>query len=94
VHRNSWADIQRHPGFQRALADISAGVENCRKSCEYFPVCGGGNPSNKLAELGTFTGTETQNCRLHVKAIADVVMEHLEEELHVPAADFAEVHQL
>ena len=34
--------------------DIAAGVEACRKECEYFSVCGGGAPVNKLAENGSF----------------------------------------
>jgi uncharacterized protein len=81
VHTNSWAEIAENPGFRRAHADIAAGIELCRQSCQYFSVCGGGCPSNKLAELGTFAGTETDHCRFHVQAIADVVMEKVEREM-------------
>jgi uncharacterized protein len=81
VHAQTWAQIAEHPGFQRACADIAAGVELCRRSCQYFSVCGGGCPSNKLAELGTFAATETQCCRFHVQAVADVMIERMERDM-------------
>ncbi|MBI3436671.1 MAG: GRRM system radical SAM/SPASM domain protein [Proteobacteria bacterium] len=83
VHTDDWQAIIAHPGFRRAYGDILAGIAQCRESCAYFSVCGGGNPSNKLAELGTFAGTETQYCRLHVQAFADLVIEDLEHEIGV-----------
>ena len=36
-----------------------AGVELCRQECQYFSVCGGGEPVNKLSENGTFVSSET-----------------------------------
>jgi uncharacterized protein len=78
VHTDSWSNLMQHPRFLRVQQDVEAGIEKCRESCGYFAVCGGGNPSNKLAELGTFTGTETQHCRLHVQAVADVILERIE----------------
>lgn len=81
VHRQGWNEVLSHPGFRKAFDDIQAGIERCRETCAYFSVCGGGNPSNKLSELGTFRGTETQYCRLHVQAFADIVLEELEQEL-------------
>jgi uncharacterized protein len=83
VHTNNWQEVVAHPGFQKAHSDILAGIGQCRESCAYFSVCGGGNPSNKLAELGTFAGTETQYCRLHVQAFADIVIEDLEHEIGI-----------
>jgi uncharacterized protein len=83
VHTDDWSAIVSHPGFRKAYSDILAGIELCRGSCGYFSVCGGGNPSNKLAELGTFVGAETQYCRLHVQAFADIVIEDLEHEIGI-----------
>ncbi len=83
VHNDDWRAIVSSTGFKMAYADILAGIQRCRDSCAYFSVCGGGNPSNKLAELGTFVGTETQYCRLHVQAFADIVIEDLEKELGI-----------
>ncbi len=61
--------------FKRLNRDVAAGVEMCRRSCEYFSVCGGGSPVNKLYENGTIASCETMYCRLGVKAIADLAME-------------------
>jgi uncharacterized protein len=78
VHKHSLHDVLRHPGFVRVQKDVDEGVRRCREKCGYFAICGGGNPSNKLAELGTLTGTETLHCRLHVQAVADVVLARIE----------------
>ena len=60
------------------LEDIEAGVAMCRNSCEYFSVCGGGEPVNKLAENGTFISTETTYCRLTKMRATDLVLDALE----------------
>ena len=83
VHTDDWPAIVSHPGFRKAYSDILAGIEQCRESCAYFSVCGGGNPSNKLGELGTFAGSETRYCRLHVQAFADIVIADLEHEIGI-----------
>jgi uncharacterized protein len=58
--------------------DIQAGIEACRELCQYFSVCGGGAPSNKFSELGTFRGTETFACRSTVKGLADGCMDFID----------------
>jgi sulfatase maturation enzyme AslB (radical SAM superfamily) len=50
----------------------------CRERCEYFSVCGGGEPVNKLAENGTFASTETAYCRLTKMRATDLVLDALE----------------
>jgi uncharacterized protein len=67
--------------FQQIYRDMSAGVELCRQTCEYFGLCGGGAGSNKYWENGTFNCSETQACRYRIKAIADVVLGGLENSL-------------
>jgi uncharacterized protein len=57
--------------------DILKGVKECRDNCEYFSVCGGGCPSNKLWENGDFATTETLHCRLTIKAMVDVILDKL-----------------
>jgi uncharacterized protein len=64
--------------FQRLNRDVAAGVELCRSSCDYFSVCGGGSPVNKLYENGTVVSSETMYCRLYTKLIADITMEIIE----------------
>jgi uncharacterized protein len=55
--------------------DIQAGVEACRGECEYFSVCGGGAPVNKLFENGSFTGTGTSYCTLTQMVPTDLILE-------------------
>lgn len=55
--------------------DIDAGVERCRRECEYFSVCGGGAPVNKLTENGSFASTRTAFCALTQMVPTDLVLE-------------------
>jgi uncharacterized protein len=66
-------DVLIDEKFRRVARDITEGVNLCRESCKYFSVCGGGAPSNKVYEHGTFACTETTHCRLNVQAVYDVV---------------------
>jgi uncharacterized protein len=85
INRDALVDLPRRPVFARMLADIVAGVAMCRDSCEYFSVCGGGEPVNKLAENGSFASTETTYCRLTKMRATDLVLDALE---RVPAGGF------
>ena len=67
--------------FRQIHQDMSAGVELCRQNCDYFGLCGGGAGSNKYWENGTLNSSETKACRYRIKAIADVVLEGLENSL-------------
>ena len=65
------------------------GFRSCRAArgtdpnltCEYFSICQGGSPANKLFENGTFDSTETLFCRMSKKAVIDVVLGHMEKAL-------------
>jgi uncharacterized protein len=78
INRDALVDLAHLPNFAKMLRDIRAGVEMCRESCEYFSVCGGGEPVNKLAENGTFASTETAYCRLTKMRATDLVLDALE----------------
>ena len=77
VHDGPIEDMLADPRFQAVHRDILAGVEACRSACGYFAVCGGGAPGNKLFERGSFAATETIYCRCQVKALTDVLLDHL-----------------
>jgi uncharacterized protein len=81
VHADALTDILRNPGFLQVNAEIERGVERCRATCDYFEICRGGAPANKLFENSTFDSTETLFCRLAKKAVIDVVLERLERTL-------------
>jgi len=74
------------PKFERVAAEIAAGVERCRSSCEYFGLCGGGAGSNKYWEHGSFDCSTTQHCRYRIQLVTDVVVEGMERELGLSAA--------
>jgi uncharacterized protein len=78
VHKDRLADIVARAAYQSLAGEIEAGVTACRKSCRYFDICGGGAPSNKLAEHGRFDITETAFCRLSRQVTADVVLARIE----------------
>jgi uncharacterized protein len=79
-------DILASPQFCAVNDDIQRGVAKCRQTCPYFSVCGGGEPSTKLAENGTFDSTETMHCRLTIQALCQVVLEGVEERLGIANA--------
>ena len=83
VFEGKLEDIYTQSKFIEVNAQIQQGVNKCRETCEYFAFCGGGSPSNKLYENGTFDSTETIACRLKVKATTDALLECLEEKYHI-----------
>ena len=81
VLENSLESVVHPEKFQRMQRDMAAGVERCRRECDYFGVCGGGAGSNKYWEHRTFDCTETQACRYRIKLVTDVVLQEMERSL-------------
>jgi uncharacterized protein len=81
VAEHSLADMVQSRAFRAMAADIGAGVQACKATCRYFPLCGGGEPSNKLGETGSFRSTATLHCTANVKEVVEVVLRGVEEEL-------------
>lgn len=67
--------------FKHIFQEIETGVGMCHDNCPYFSVCGGGAPSNKYYENGTFASTETLYCKYTKKVIMDIILEDMEKEL-------------
>ena len=55
-------------GFRDVRSAVDRGIAECRRSCSYFAICGGGSPAHKLAATGRLDGSETLFCRLAVKS--------------------------
>ena len=85
VNNDSLNSIIASKKFKVIYNEINKGIDQCSKSCEYFEICGGGAPSNKLFENGVFDSSETMYCNNHIKAVADAVIEHLEENANINA---------
>ena len=75
IRLNSLAEIHE-ACLQSALhRDIQQGVAACRAECEYFSVCGGGAPVNKLFEKGGFAAARTSFCTLTQIVPTDLILE-------------------
>lgn len=75
INTDSFARI-RDAAYGSALyRDISAGVAACREACEYFSICGGGAPVNKLSENGSFATTRTAYCTLTQIVATDLILD-------------------
>jgi len=77
VNRDRLNELADRPLLARMRVDIDAGVAMCRERCEYFSVCGGGEPVNKLAENGSFATSETTYCRMTKMRPTDLIVDRL-----------------
>jgi uncharacterized protein len=75
IRTDSLEQMHRSRTMTAMSRDIAAGVAACRDNCEYFSVCGGGAPINKLAENGSFTGTRTSFCSLTQMVPVDLILD-------------------
>lgn len=91
LRTDSFEEVSARVLKSRVYADIQAGVQECRCTCGYFGVCGGGAPSNKIYENGSAASTETAYCRA-IMAAMDVVLE-LTERLPAPNGPNGDVSQ-
>jgi len=78
INRDRLTELAEGPMLRKMRNDIAAGVELCRERCEYFSICGGGEPANKLSENGSFVSTETTFCRMTKMRATDLVLDLLD----------------
>jgi uncharacterized protein len=71
VHTDRWRDVASSDRVVRLSEKLEAGIDECRRSCEYFAYCGGGFYASKWAEHRTFVVAETMACRFSMKAVFD-----------------------
>ena len=87
VGRSDIVAIKSSKEFQRAASEIWSGVGECAESCEYFSVCGGGAPSNKYFENGSFASTSTMYCRSTIQIPVRIVLKDFERKLNLSTND-------
>jgi uncharacterized protein len=75
VHSSSLEEMRGSDAMLAMARDIAAGVDTCRRSCEYFSVCGGGAPVNKLFENDSFASGRTSFCDLTQKVPIDLILD-------------------
>jgi uncharacterized protein len=78
INHQSLADIHRTCVESALHRNIQAGVQACSAGCDYFSVCGGGAPGNKLFENGSFASTTTSYCTLTQMVPTDLILEAYE----------------
>lgn len=74
VHHDMIASLVDSPKYQSIQRDIIAGIAKCKEKCDYYLLCGGGSPVNKLHENGTFDSAETISCNFRIKQVANVII--------------------
>jgi uncharacterized protein len=79
IHSDSLEQMRSSTAMRAMARDIAAGVEVCRRECEYFSTCGGGAPVNKLAENGTFESARTAFCALTQMVPTDLILAAFEQ---------------
>lgn len=87
VHTDSLSDVLNSSKFRQAYELIEAGVNQCRASCKYYGLCGGGSPANKYFENGKLDSTTTMFCQLSIMAPIDVVLMKLESQREAVSAE-------
>ena len=75
ININSLAEIHSACLSSALHRDIQAGTRACETACEYFSVCGGGSPVNKLFENGSLISTTTSFCTLTQMVPTDLILE-------------------
>ena len=87
VLTSSLEEMLKDPVFQKVSSEIATGVQQCKDTCGYWALCGGGSPSNKFFEHGRFDATETRSCYVHKKGTVDVLMQYLERRTGIALSD-------
>lgn len=83
VLRDPIRSMLHNDRFESIFTELLAGVEHCRRTCQFFAYCGGGAPANKLAEHQTLASAETAYCRAVVQAPLLAMLERYEEWVRV-----------
>ncbi|WP_210750088.1 cyclophane-forming radical SAM peptide maturase AmcB [Nocardia gamkensis] len=60
------------------VAEALTGIANCRKQCEHFSYCRGGQVANKYFETGRLDTTETAYCRTSKIDLLEGILRHAE----------------
>jgi uncharacterized protein len=75
INTDSLDQMRRTAAMNAMTDDIAAGVEACRNSCDYYSICGGGAPVNKLSENGSFRSGKTSFCSLIQMVPTDIILD-------------------
>jgi uncharacterized protein len=74
IGTHSLEEMRASEAMRAMTRDIAAGVARCRATCEYFSVCAGGAPINKITENGSFDSDRTGFCMLTQMVPTDLIL--------------------
>ena len=80
-------EMARSGKLRVMMRDFEKSTDFCRSTCDYFDVCTGGFELTKRTALGTFEAGETTECMIHVKALADALLDDIA--LHLEGHEMA-----
>jgi len=78
---DSLEEIASSAKLGRIQKDFEYSHRACESQCDYFELCSGGYNLIKYRRYGRFDAVETPECKVHVKAFADTLMDHMNEHL-------------
>ncbi len=81
VFTDNFLEALQTTKFKSVYSDILNGIKKCKNECDYFTVCGGGTPSNKYSENGSFDSTVTNHCKFKFQGVFDVFFNKIEYEV-------------
>jgi len=81
VKTDTISSIIENEKFKKMFTEILSGIKKCKDECEYFSLCGGGAPSNKYYENGSFDTTETNFCLFSKKLLVDTFLTEIENKI-------------
>lgn len=77
IYKDSFASVLASKKYIKMRDEVAAGMNACKKECEYFFLCGGGSPSNKLFENNSFDSTETFFCQAKTQIPISIITNDL-----------------
>jgi uncharacterized protein len=77
ILREDLSVMARSPKLRRIAADFETSHAACERGCEYFQLCSVGYYLIIYRLFGTFDATETPECSVHVKTMADTLLSHI-----------------
>jgi uncharacterized protein len=83
IATDEFAGIIETYKFKKIAHDIERGNQICSQNCQYYFLCGGGAPSNKYYENGSFSSGETMYCRNTIQIPLDIMLRELEISLNL-----------
>jgi uncharacterized protein len=86
ILQQDMSEIARSPKLQQIVADFEASHAACQRSCGHYDLCSGGYNLIKYRRFGTFEATETPECSVHVKTMADTLLSHINEHASRPGS--------